>query len=51
VRRALGIPDDVRVGLISFGGFGLKDFDFSKKAEVWDTRLVGRPLPPVELAE
>jgi hypothetical protein len=23
----------------------------AKKAEVWDTRLVGRPLPPVELAE
>jgi L-arabinokinase len=34
VRRALGIPDDVRVGLISFGGFGLKDFDFSFLATI-----------------
>lgn len=29
VRRSLGIPADGRIGLISFGGFGLKDFDFS----------------------
>ncbi len=28
-RRALGLPADKRVALISFGGFGLGDFDFS----------------------
>jgi hypothetical protein len=27
VRRALGLPDDRRLVLLSFGGFGLKDFD------------------------
>lgn len=29
VRRALGITEGTRVGLISFGGFGLQDFDSS----------------------
>lgn len=29
MRRRLGIPDGHRVGLISFGGFGLHDFDFA----------------------
>ena len=27
VRRALGLPDGRRVALLSFGGFGLRDFD------------------------
>lgn len=31
-RKALGISPDMRVGLISFGGFGLSDFDFSALA-------------------
>ena len=34
VRRLLGIPADVKVGLISFGGFGLRDFDFSSLAKI-----------------
>jgi len=36
VRRALGIAEGNRVGLISFGGFGLKDFDFAPLAHLHD---------------
>jgi L-arabinokinase len=34
VRRALAIPSGVRVGLISFGGFGLRGFDFSSLSKI-----------------
>lgn len=34
VRRALEIPAGIKVGLISFGGFGLKSFDFSSLAKI-----------------
>jgi hypothetical protein len=36
VRRALGIADGMRVGLISFGGFGLQDFDSAPLAQLHD---------------
>ncbi|MDY0267505.1 hypothetical protein [Trichloromonas sp.] len=60
-RKALGLPAECRVGLISFGGFGLKDFDPSplRKLEDWiflsETRPDGapanvRPLPPGDYA-
>jgi len=36
VRRALGIAEGVKVALISFGGFGLVDFDFAPLAGLED---------------
>ncbi len=36
VRRQLGLADGTRVGLISFGGFGLNDFDFNSLGRLAD---------------
>jgi len=36
IRRSLGIADGVKVGLISFGGFGLRDFDTAPLARLRD---------------
>jgi hypothetical protein len=36
VRRALDIAEGVKVGLISFGGFGLQDFDSAPLAQLHD---------------
>ncbi len=60
-RKALGLPTECRVGLISFGGFGLKDFDPSplRKLEDWiflsetrpdDAPANVRPLPAGDYA-
>jgi len=46
VRARLGIPVGRRVGLLSFGGFGLEDFDFSGLAKLQDwTFLSGADRP------
>lgn len=34
IRRELGVSEDVKLGLISFGGFGLGDYDFSPLAKL-----------------
>lgn len=36
VRRLLGIPEEKRLALISFGGFGLQGYDFAPLAELTD---------------
>jgi hypothetical protein len=43
IRPALGLPDDKRVALISFGGFGLADFDFSPLARLEQWIFLSEP--------
>ena len=63
VRRALRLPDDRRLVLLSFGGFGLKDFDLGALSSLPGYGVIntghvgatahGATLPPhlVEIAE
>lgn len=45
IREKLGIPNNCRVGLISFGGFGLKAFDPSPLGQLKDWIFLSETLP------
>ena len=45
IREKLGIPNGFRVGLISFGGFGLKEFDPSPLRKLKDWIFLSETLP------
>ncbi|MEJ2201892.1 MAG: hypothetical protein P8X63_12905 [Desulfuromonadaceae bacterium] len=46
IRRRLQLPAHCRVGLISFGGFGLKEFNFSALEQLDDWLFLTDQLPP-----
>jgi L-arabinokinase len=50
VRRLLRIPPGLKVGLISFGGFGLKEFDFSSLAEIPGWFFLAEEIPAADSA-
>jgi L-arabinokinase len=43
VRQRLQIPPDKRLGLLSFGGFGLREFDFAALARLRGWIFLGEP--------